>query len=149
MSLELPSKNYKYPYKNLAKRRTVTIEKMTEELAKIEGFRYNELSETWVQCCACEPTVVSDYSHDYNALHRIINGMGKDELKRFQDELCKLLSRDKGDVYVCFYECWKATELQMMEAIIKAKGKWEKECQLKKRNKVLGLIALRYRQGTN
>ena len=92
------------------------LERQIEELAKIQY-----------------PNGYTGYGRDYpdydtyDPLHRIINGMGKDELKRFQDELCKLLSRDKGDVYVCFYECWKATELQMMEAIIKAKGKWEKE----------------------
>jgi len=121
MSLELPSKNYKYPYKNLAKRRTVTIEKMTEELAKIEGFRYNELSETWVQCCACEPTVVSDYSHDYNALHRIINGMGDGTLREYHYHLEGMV---KG---LYDYVVHQATELQMMEAILKAYGKREQQ----------------------
>ena len=96
------------------------LERQIEELAKIEGFTHTHLVN-WhkgrERYAICERP---DYPHDFNALHRIINGMDFPIGLVYWNKLQIICERDSTDI-------WAVSELQMKEMILKAYGKWEKE----------------------
>ena len=102
-----------------------------EELAKIEGYKYDS-GRGWFDMNGQKLiSGIPDYLHPiegYNPLHRIINAMIPEILREYYYiQLNLILTKQENERGKLHYDCEKAlaTPAQMAEAVLKAYDKWE------------------------